>query len=381
MVHLARLTLTDFRNHTRAEFTAAPGLVAITGDNGVGKTNLLEAISLLSPGRGLRGRPLSEMARSDGPGNLSVVAALATVGGEVALGTGTAATAPDRRVLRINGAAAPAGALAEWLSVLWLTPAMDRLFSEPASARRRFLDRLVLALVPGHGRAAARYDAAMRARTRLLTGMVPPDPAWLDALEHQMGEHGDAIRRARAETVAALDAALAASPVSPFPAARITLDDAVPLDLAAALRANRAADAAAGRATTGPHRADLAVVHAAKAEPAARGSTGEQKALLIGIVLAHAGLVAARSGRPPLLLLDEIAAHLDPRRRAASVRPARRDRRAGVDDGNGSGLVRRAGADDPDRTGRPAAIIERRPKQPAACIVIIPTKRRNRRCA
>ncbi len=316
MVHLSRLTLTDFRSYPHAEVAAAPGLVAVTGDNGVGKTNLLEAISLLSPGRGLRGVALSEMARSGGAGGFGVAVELQAAGGAVAIGTGAAAAAPDRRLLRINGAAAAAGALAEWLSVLWLTPSMDRLFSEPASGRRRFLDRLVLALVPGHAREAARYDAAMRARTRLLTGDAA-DPAWLDALERQMAEHGEAISRARAETVAALDAALANEAPGPFPAARIALADTAPADLVAALLASRGADSAAGRATVGPHRADLAVTHAAKEQPASRGSTGEQKALLIGIVLAHAGLVAARTGRPPLLLLDEVAAHLDPGRRAA----------------------------------------------------------------
>ena len=315
--HLVRLTLTDFRSYAHAEVAAGPGLIAVTGDNGAGKTNLLEAISLLAPGRGLRGAALSEAARSRGAGGFAVAAELSTAGGAVAIGTGVAPTAPDRRVLRINGATAPASALAEWLSVLWLTPAMDRLFSEPASGRRRFLDRLVLALVPGHAREAARYDAAMRARTRLLTADAAPDPAWLDALERQMAEHGETLARARVETVAALDAALAAAAPGAFPAAQLTLDDITPPDLAAALARVRSADAAAGRATVGPHRADLAVTHVAKEQPASRGSTGEQKALLIGIILAHAGLVAARTGRTPVLLLDEVAAHLDPGRRAA----------------------------------------------------------------
>ena len=314
---LTSLTLTDFRSYGRGEVAAEPGLIAVTGDNGAGKTNLLEAISLLSPGRGLRGSALSDAARLGGPGGFSIAVELSAPGGMVAIGTGTAATAPDRRLLRINGAAAPAAALGEWLSVLWLTPAMDRLFSEPASGRRRFLDRLVLALVPGHGTQAARYDAAMRARTRLLTGDAVPDTAWLEALERQMAEHGDAVARARRETVAALDTALAEAAPGPFPAARVALDDATPADFADALRRARAADAGAGRATLGPHRADLTVTHAAKDQPASRGSTGEQKALLVGIVLAHATLVAARTGRLPLLLLDEVAAHLDPGRRAA----------------------------------------------------------------
>ncbi|QXQ06891.1 DNA replication/repair protein RecF [Sphingosinicellaceae bacterium] len=317
MPYLTRLTLTDFRSYATADVVAVPGLIAVTGDNGAGKTNLLEAISLLAPGRGLRGLPLSEMTRSGGPGGFGIAVEIAAPGGNVAIGTGVAAAAPDRRLLRINGAAAPAGALGEWLSVLWLTPVMDRLFSEPASGRRRFLDRLVLALVPGHASQAARYDAAMRARTRLLTGDTTPDPQWLDALERQMAEHGEAVTAARVETVAALDAALAAALPGPFPAARVSLDDMSPADLASALRQSRAADTAAGRATVGPHRADLAVIHAAKGQPASRGSTGEQKALLIGIVLAHAGLVADKLGRTPLLLLDEIAAHLDPGRRAA----------------------------------------------------------------
>ncbi len=314
---VARLTLTDFRSHAAAHIIAGPGLVIVTGENGQGKTNLLDAISLLAPGRGLRGAPLSEAARSGGSGGWSVAAVVAAAGGDVEIGTGTLASAPDRRQLRINGATAPVSRLGEWLSVLWLTPAMDRLFSEPASGRRRFLDRLVLALHPDHAREAARYDAAMRARARLL-GDPAPDTAWLAALEHAMAEHGAQITRARQETVAALSAELAAVPETPFARAEIALegwDDST--DLAAALARNRSADAAAGRATTGPHRADFVVTHAAKRQPAARSSTGEQKALLLGIILAHAELVAVRTGSPPLLLLDEVAAHLDARRRGA----------------------------------------------------------------
>ena len=317
VVHLTRLTLTDFRNHAHVEFTASPGLIAITGGNGVGKTNLLEAVSLLSPGRGLRGAPLSEMARTGGAGGFGVAAQLEASGGPVAIGTGVSAAAPERRLLRINGTTAPASALGEWLSVLWLTPAMDRLFTEPAGGRRRFLDRLALALVPGHATQAARYDAAMRARTRLLTGNERPDPAWLDALERQMVEHGRALASARRETVASLDTALAAMPARAFPSAQIALNDPTPTDFDVALQRSRNVDSAAGRATIGPHRADLVVRHAEKGQPAARGSTGEQKAMLIGIVLAHAALVAERSGSTPLLLLDEVAAHLDPRHREA----------------------------------------------------------------
>ncbi len=316
MSTIARLTLTDFRSYTAAAVALEPGAIVITGDNGQGKTNLLDAVSLLSPGRGLRGVALSDAARSDGPGGWTVGAEIAAPGGAVQIGTGTDAAAPDRRVVRINGAAAPIARLSEWLGVLWLTPAMDRLFVDTASARRRFLDRLVLALDSGHGGEITRYDAAMRARTRLLTGELPADPVWLAGLERAMAEHGANVARARAATVDALGDALAAAP-GDFPRATVALDTPATLDFVATLARNRAADAAAGRATAGPHRADLIVTHSAKAQPAARSSTGEQKALLLGLVLAHAGLVAARTGRAPILLLDEVAAHLDPGRRAA----------------------------------------------------------------
>ncbi len=317
MAHLTRLTLTDFRSYAAAEVAVGAGAVVVTGDNGQGKTNLLDAVSLLSPGRGLRGVALSDAARSGGPGGWTVAAEVMAAGGAVAIGTGVAPAAPDRRIVRINGAAARSAALAEWLSVLWLTPAMDRLFVDTASARRRFLDRLVLALDPAHAGEVTRYDAAMRARTRLLTGEAAADPAWLASLERAMAEHGARVAAARAAAVAALADALAAAPDGDFPRAGIALADAADGDLAATLARNRALDAAAGRATAGPHRTDLVVHHAAKGQPAARSSTGEQKALLLGLILAHAGLVAARTGRPPVLLLDEVAAHLDPRRRAA----------------------------------------------------------------
>ncbi len=319
-VHVARMALTDFRSYAAAVVTAAPGLVVVTGDNGAGKTNLLEAISLLSPGRGLRGVALSDMARSAGPGGFAIAATLA-VGDDPAIdiGTGTRATAPDRRLLRINGASAAASSLAEWLSVLWLTPAMDRLFTEAASGRRRFLDRFALALHPGHGHHAARYEVAMRARNRLLSSDGAPDPAWLSALERQMADHGAALAAARDDTVAALSAALAAAPDGPFPKATLALDGwtGESGDIADMLRARRRIDASAGRTTTGPHRVDLAVTHQAKGQPAARCSTGEQKALLLGLVLAHAALVTDKTGRQPLLLLDEVAAHLDAQRRGA----------------------------------------------------------------
>ncbi len=308
---------------TRIAPGAAP-FVLLTGPNGAGKTNVLEALSLLVVGRGLRGQALGQMALAGGEGGFQVRAELVPDAAlpPVVLKTGTLPDAPERRRLSVNGANAPLSALGEWNAQLWMTPAMDRLFAEAASARRRFLDRLVLALSPGHAGHATRYDAAMRARTRLLTADAPADPAWLGGLEAQMAEHGAALAEARSLTVRALDAALAAVPDGAFPRPSLALEGEPPADLAAALRAARAVDRAAGRATVGPHRSDLAVTHADKAYgvgamPAALASTGEQKALLIAILLAHAALVAERSGRAPLLLLDEAVAHLDPERRLA----------------------------------------------------------------
>ncbi|MEO5578351.1 MAG: DNA replication/repair protein RecF [Sphingomicrobium sp.] len=334
---IARLALTDFRNHASALVEPGPGLVLLSGPNGAGKTNILEAVSLLTPGRGLRQVPISEMARSEGQGGFSVSALLDPTplvpseveGGSIhaqgvsttldtsgiMLGTGTIPTAPDRRQVRINGAAASVNSLSEWLSVLWLTPAMDRLFTDSAGARRRFLDRLTLALEPGHATHAARYEAAMRARNKLLAEPEGADASWLTALEAGMAGHGAALGDARTRTVTALSEAMADQTSDDFPRAALALDGWDGGDLAAALRASRGRDAAAGRALVGPHRQDLAVTHLHKLQPAARGSTGEQKALLLGLVLAHADLVAERRGQPPILLLDEVAAHLDPRRR------------------------------------------------------------------
>jgi DNA replication and repair protein RecF len=309
---LSRLVLTDFRNHRDALLAPGPGLVLLTGENGAGKTNVLEAVSLLSPGRGLRGATLAEMARRGGPGGFAVAARL----GDVEIGTGTAPSAAERRQVRINGAPASATSLSEWLSVLWLTPAMDRLFQEGAGGRRRFLDRLVLALEPGHAVHAARYEAAMRARNKLLAEPGARDEAWLTALEARMAEHGAALAAARARAVDLLGGRLADTPDGPFARAGLSLEGGGE-DLSLELSRGRARDAAAGRTLAGPHRTDLVVAHLGKALPAASCSTGEQKALLLSIVLAHADLVAERAGRRPLLLLDEVAAHLDPRRRAA----------------------------------------------------------------
>ena len=312
MAAVSRLALTDFRSYASASLDPGDGFVLLFGENGAGKTNLLEAVSMLAPGRGLRGAALSDMGRRGGSGSWAVAAHLDAT----EIGTGTLASAPERRQVRINSAPASVNSLSEWLSVLWITPAMDRLFTGSAGERRRFLDRLVLALEPTHAHHSTRYDAAMRARNKLLAG-VSWDEAWLASLEVAMAEHGHAVAGARARTVAALDERLGAAPDDEFASAAIALEGWENLDLAASLAANRQRDAAAGRTTEGPHRQDLAVLHRAKRMPAASSSTGEQKALLLGLVLAHAELVAERRGEAPILLLDEVAAHLDARRRAA----------------------------------------------------------------
>jgi DNA replication and repair protein RecF len=313
-VSLNRLSLSTFRCYGDAVILPGAGFVVLTGENGAGKTNILEAVSLLAPGRGLRGAALSDMARVPGSGGFGVAGRL----GEVDLATGTQADRPERRIVRINGAQAPATALSEWISIVWLTPAMDRLFQDGAGERRRFLDRLALALSPSHARHANRYEAAMRQRNRLLADERPADPEWLAALELQMAEHGSVIAGVRDDVVALLTERLEAQPEGPFARAGIAIDGWRASDnLAVELAKSRARDAAAGRTLVGPHRSDLAVTHRAKMQPAARCSTGEQKALLLGIILAHADVVAERVGRRPILLLDEVAAHIDPLRRAA----------------------------------------------------------------
>ncbi len=335
-MHVARLTLTDFRNHGATLLQPGRGLVVLAGANGAGKTNILEALSLLAPGRGLRGAALPEMVRDGAPDGFTIVAECADAAltpfsiapvtiAPVTIGTGTRAATPGRRRVRINRAEAAATALGEWIALLWLTPAMDRLFTEAAGQRRRFLDRLVLALAPDHARHAARYEAAMRARSRLLATDGPLDLAWVAALEAQMAEHGALLDAGRHRLIAQLQAELAQAPDGPFARPVIALinpegQPATPWQrarLAEALQQGRGRDARAGRALTGPHRTDLSVVHAAKAQPAARCSTGEQKALLLAIVLGHGDLVASARGRRPVLLLDELAAHLDSDRRAA----------------------------------------------------------------
>jgi len=311
-VRVTRLTLNDFRSYAIASFDPGPGFVLLFGENGAGKTNLLEAVSMLAPGRGLRGASLPDMARQGGSGGWAVAARLQ----EVEIGTGTLAAAPERRQVRINGAPAAVNGLSEWLSLLWLTPAMDRLFTGSAGDRRRFLDRLVLALEPVHAHHSSRYEAAMRARNKLLSE-ERWDESWLSSLEAAMAEHGARVGEARARTVTALEERLAGTADDEFASAAIGLEGWSGNDLETLLSANRRRDAAAGRTTEGPHRQDLAVRHRSKQMPASKSSTGEQKALLLGLVLGHAELVADRRGEQPVLLLDEVAAHLDPKRRSA----------------------------------------------------------------
>ena len=332
-LHLCGLKLQNFRNYAHAALSFAPRHAVFTGENGAGKTNLLEAISLLSPGRGMRRGNYADMVRAGAENGFAIHADLMTEDGEVSLGTGNGAEGggidPTRR-LRVNGAPAKnADAFLEYLRVVWITPQMDGLFSGPSADRRRFLDRLVLAIDPSHGARVLDYEKSMRARNKLFED-GSGDARWFDAIEAQMAELGTAIAAARAELVSLLTGMMVLMPAeSPFPRADLILEGALEEKLAAAsaveleeswrasLRQNRNLDRAAGRALEGPHRSDLTVRHAPKQMDAALSSTGEQKALLIGIVLSHARLVAKMTGAPPILLLDEIAAHLDQGRREA----------------------------------------------------------------
>jgi DNA replication and repair protein RecF len=329
-VGVSRLALTDFRNYRTARLDLAAGPVVLTGANGAGKTNLLEAVSVLSPGRGLRNARLADFDRRPGEAETgwAVAATIETRRGAVRIGTGRDPAGGERRVVRIDGENTRGqAALGEVIGVTWLTPQMDRLFIEGPSARRRFLDRLVLGLDPAHAARVSSYEHAMRERSRLLRD-GPNDPAWLDAIEETMAAQGVAVAAARRDAVERLDEACTVA-AGPFPRARLSLQgtletwlDELPA-LAAedrfrmALKDSRIVDAAAGGATVGPHRSDLMVAHAEKGIPAETMSTGEQKALLISIVLAHAKLQRQTRGEPPLLLLDEVAAHLDAARREA----------------------------------------------------------------
>lgn len=327
---ITRLTVTNFRSYTRAEISFDGRPAAISGANGAGKTNILEAISLIGPGRGVRGARLDELPRIDGDGGWAVSARVDDGEDERRFGVGAASSNPARRVCRIDDRdASGPGAFAEHLRFMWLTPAQDRLFMEGAGDRRKFLDRMTLAHDPAHGRRSTAYEQAMRQRQRLLED-GGRDDQWLAAVESQMAEAGTAIAAARRAMVSRLEAAEVTSEDNVFPDADLALEgdlekalqsesrDAVERDFAETLRVRRRRDAEAGRALTGPHRSDLLVMHRAKGRPARLCSTGEQKALLIGLVLANARALSLSDPNAPLiLLLDEIAAHLDEGRRAA----------------------------------------------------------------
>ena len=333
---IRRLTLVNFRSYHAAQiqFDRA-GPVVLTGANGAGKTNLIEAISLLAPGRGLRRVPLEELAFSEGDGTWAVAAEIEGMLGLATLGTGidpssAEDSSPFRKYRIDREPVASVVAFADHLRVVWLTPAMDSLFNGPASERRRFLDRLVLAVDAQHSSRVAALERSLRSRNRLLQD-AQCDSHWLDAVEHETAEIAVAVAAARAETVNRLAGALAAArkKMPGFPDAEVALDGwmekLLPLHNAteiedhyrALLKDNRGRDAAAGRTLDGPHLSDLCVTHAVKGVAAAGASTGEQKALLIRLVLAHANLIKEMTGFTPLLLLDEIVAHLDPTRRTA----------------------------------------------------------------
>lgn len=333
-VAVVRLDLAEFRSYQQARLETDGRPVVLTGPNGAGKTNLLEALSFLAPGRGLRRARLGEIDRQapdgDGSGPWAVAARLATPSGIVAIGTGRDGNSAggERRLVRIDGRAVKGqAALAEHLNLVWLTPQMDRLFQEGAAPRRRFLDRLVFGYDPSHATRLSTYEQAMRERARLLRDGVA-DPSWLGVLEETMARDGVAVAASRRDVVQRLDRSAAGSGGG-FPVPRLALSGKAEAWLAAMpalaaedrlraeLAASRRIDAESGTATAGPHRTDLDVRHATKDRPAEQCSTGEQKSLLVAIVLAHARLQAALIGTAPVLLLDEVAAHLDAARRTA----------------------------------------------------------------
>lgn len=331
---IRKLTLTDFRNYAGLRLRVPAGLVALVGPNGAGKTNILEAISLLAPGRGLRTAPFGELARHGGAQSWAVAAELETSGGLASIGTGWSGQSEagdgGGRLVVIDGEVQKtAGALGNHVRLLWLTPAQDRLFAGPASDRRRFLDRLVAAFDPEHASRAAVFERLMRERNLLLED-IRADSAWLSSLEAQMAEAAVAISAARLVGLEALKAHIfEARAQSSFPWAEVAVEGEIEALVAVKpavqvedeyrriLNDSRGLDRAAGRSLRGPHRSDLAVVHGPKGMPAGQCSTGEQKALLIGLVLAQARAVKAEAGVAPLLLLDEVAAHLDRARRGS----------------------------------------------------------------
>jgi DNA replication and repair protein RecF len=324
--NLNRLILTDFRSYAALRFEPHARRLVFAGPNGAGKTNLLEAVSLLVPGRGLRGARFSELARQGGAGGWAVAARFDN---GLEIGTGAVEGAPERREFRLNGVKPRAQSdVAEQFAAVWLTPQMDRLFTDTASGRRKFLDRLVVALEPFHAREIASFESASAQRNRLLAE-PPYDPAWAAALEDSMARHAVAATAARAALIARLNATLAAGAADPFPrvalglacsiAQRLEQEPAVEVEdwLRATLAASRQADAVAKSSGHGPQKADLLITDEAAGRPAAFSSTGQQKAMLIGIVLGHAAMIAASRGEAPLLLLDEPLVHLDLQRRAA----------------------------------------------------------------
>ncbi len=330
---IRRLSLSNFRNYHSAALEVDARTIVLHGPNGAGKTNLIEAISFLAPGRGLRRATLDELAFREGDGSWAVAAEIEGALGLVTLGTGVArsrenGTAATRTCRIDREPVASAAAFADHLRVVWLVPAMDTLFVGAPAERRRFLDRLAITVDSEHAGRVNAFERALRSRNRLLEESRP-DPHWLNAVEHETAELAVAVAGLRAETVRRLDAVLADRAASAFPPASIALrgwmEELLPslpaLEVEeryrALLRDNRARDAAAGRTLEGPHLSDIAVTYRDKNLPAAEASTGEQKALLIGLVLAHGRLIAAMTGLAPVLLLDEVVAHLDPGRRAA----------------------------------------------------------------
>lgn len=327
---LLRLTLTDFRSYKALRISPAAQLCVFTGANGSGKTNLLEAVSLLVPGRGLRGAKFSELARqgAEATGSWAVAATLATADGTLDIGTGTGEDT-ERRVFRLDGSTPRSQAeVGARLAAVWLTPQMDRLFTESATGRRKFLDRLVVALEPAHAREIAAFEAASAQRNRLLAE-ARADPDWLAGLEDSMARHAVAATATRSGLIGRLNAALAAGVAAPFPVVGLALDCVIAAQLAerpalgvedflrSALAAARPADAVRGAAGYGPQRADVQITDAASGRPAGMSSTGQQKSMLIGIILGHAALIAAARGAAPILLLDEPLVHLDEDRRLA----------------------------------------------------------------
>ena len=332
MTALTRLFLANYRNYEKLELKLDGRHVCLFGANGAGKTNLIEAVSQLGPGRSLRGAGLSEVKRSDAGVSSEGWVVSAELDNERKVGVALEENPRGgaKRIVRIDGASANAGELAALMRIVWLTPAMDGIFRGGASERRRFFDRQVMAHIPGHGRSAAAYEKAMRERNALLE-QGRADPAWLDAIEGRMAEHGAELAVNRAGVLARLQQAVDTRPEGHFPKALLALEgpegavasaDAPLFEVAAELRGalmdGRRRDMGAGRTLCGPHRADLSVIHVPTGAPARDASTGQQKALLIGLILASASALSAdTSGPKPLLLLDEAAAHLDADRRAA----------------------------------------------------------------